>query len=38
MKEWSLISCQMFSKLMEIIIGEDSELLSWQKEVVKSIE
>ncbi len=37
MKEWSLISRQVFSKLVKII-GEDSELLSWQKEVAKSTE
>ncbi len=37
MKEWSRISRQVFSKLVKII-GEDSELLSWQKEVAKSIE
>jgi len=34
MKEWSLITCQVFSSG---IIG-DSELLSWQKEVTKRIE
>ncbi len=35
MKEWSLISCQVFSNL---IIGEHLELLNWQMEVSKSIE
>ncbi len=32
MKEWSLISCQVFSNSSGII-GENAELLSWEKDV-----
>ncbi len=38
MKEWSLISCQVFSLPSSGIIGENVELLNWQMEVSKSIE
>ncbi len=35
MKEWPLISCQVFSSRH---YGTDLKLLNWQKEVAKSIE
>ncbi len=38
MKEWSLISCQVFSLTSSGIIGEHLELLNWQMEVSKSIQ